>query len=91
MLRSNSRSLGNHVVSPEEEEEEGQQWEGLAACSYFFTVLLCCANSHTYYYRYSITHSFIPGLEPSFCPNPSHRSLSFSSSGFTTWILQTVY
>ena len=33
MLRSNSRSLANHVVSPEEEEEERQQWEGLAACS----------------------------------------------------------
>jgi len=29
MLRSNSKSLGNHVVSPEE-EAEGLQWEGLA-------------------------------------------------------------
>jgi len=28
MLRSNSKSLGNHVVSPEEEEER-LQWEGL--------------------------------------------------------------
>jgi len=27
MLRSNSKSLGNHVVSPEEEEER-LQWEG---------------------------------------------------------------
>jgi len=34
----------------------------------------------------SPTHSFIPGLKPSFSANPSHRSLSFSSSGLTTWI-----
>jgi len=29
MLRSNSKSLGNHVVSPEEEKEK-LQWEGFA-------------------------------------------------------------
>jgi len=29
MLRSNSKSLGNHVVSPEEEKER-MQWEGFA-------------------------------------------------------------
>jgi len=29
----------------------------------------------------SPTHSFIPGLKPSFSANPSHCSLSFSSSG----------
>ena len=29
MLRSNSKSLGNHVVSPEEEKER-LQWEGVA-------------------------------------------------------------
>jgi len=29
MLRSNSKSLGNHVVSPEEEKER-LQWEGCA-------------------------------------------------------------
>ena len=37
----------------------------------------------------SPTHSFIPGLKPSFSANPSHHSLSFSSSGLTTWIPQT--
>ena len=37
----------------------------------------------------SPTHSFSPGLKPSFYANPSHRSLSFSSSGLTTWIPQT--
>jgi len=37
----------------------------------------------------SPTHSFIPGLKPSFSANPSNHSLSFSSSGLTTWILQT--
>ena len=37
----------------------------------------------------SPTHSFIPGLKPSFAANPSHRSLSFSSSGLTAWIPQT--
>jgi len=26
------------------------------------------------------THSFIPGLKPSFTANPSYRSLSFSSA-----------
>jgi len=30
MLRSNSKSLGNHAVSPEEDEEERLQWEGFA-------------------------------------------------------------
>ena len=29
MLKSNSKSLGNHVVSPEEEKER-LQWEGFA-------------------------------------------------------------
>ena len=29
MLRSNSKSLGNHVASPEEEKER-LQWEGFA-------------------------------------------------------------
>ena len=29
MLRSNSKSLGNHVISPEEEKER-LQWEGFA-------------------------------------------------------------
>jgi len=52
------------------------------------------ANSHTVFIIIGIpspTHSFIPGLKPSFSANPYHRSLSFSSSGFTTWIPQTVY
>jgi len=29
MLKSNSKNLGNHVVSPEEEKET-RQWEGFA-------------------------------------------------------------
>jgi len=29
MLRSNSKSLGNHILSPEEEQEK-LQWEGFA-------------------------------------------------------------
>jgi len=29
MLRSNSKNLGNHVLSPEEEKET-RQWEGFA-------------------------------------------------------------
>jgi len=39
----------------------------------------------------SPTHSFIPGLKPSFSANLSHHSLSFFSSGLTAWIPQTVY
>jgi len=31
------------------------------------------------------TNSFIPGLKPSLSASPSHRSLSFSSLGLTTW------
>jgi len=30
VLRSSSKSLRNHVVSPEEEEEDRLQWEGFA-------------------------------------------------------------
>ena len=37
----------------------------------------------------SPTLSFIPNLKPSFSANPSHCSLSFSTSGLTTWIPQT--
>jgi len=33
--------------------------------------------------------AFIPGLKPSFSPNPFHHSLSFSSSEQTTWIPHT--
>ena len=36
----------------------------------------------------SPTHSFILGLKPPFSANPSHCSLSFSSSGLTTLIPQ---
>ena len=35
--------------------------------------------------------SLIPGLQPSFFANPSHRSFSFSSSGLTPRIPRTVY
>jgi len=37
----------------------------------------------------SPTRSVIPDLKPPFSANPSHCSLSFSSSGLTTWIPQT--
>ena len=50
-----------------------------------YTVIYA-ANSH---YSPSPPHSFIPGLQPSFSANPSHCSLSFSSSGLTTWIPHT--
>jgi len=33
MLRNNSKSLGNHVVSPEEEKER-LQWEGFGLLFY---------------------------------------------------------
>jgi len=38
-------------------------------------------------------YQYLYGMQiiPSFSANPSHRSLSFSSSGFTTWIPQTVH
>jgi len=34
----------------------------------------------------SPTHSFMPGVKPSFAAKPAHRSLFFASSGFSTWI-----
>ena len=37
----------------------------------------------------SSTDSCISGLKPYFSANPSHHSLSVSSPGLTTWILQT--
>ena len=39
----------------------------------------------------SPTHSFTLGLNPCFSANPPYCSLSFSHSGFTIWISQTVY
>ena len=36
----------------------------------------------------SPTFSFIPDLKPSFSANPSHCSLSFSTSELTTWFLR---
>jgi len=39
----------------------------------------------------SPTYSFIPGLKPSFSANPSHRCLTFSSSGLNTWILPDLH
>ena len=55
--------------------------------------LITIANDYTAKQSYSLLlvfhHSFIPGLKPSCSANPSHRSLSFSSSGLTTWISPT--
>ena len=55
--------------------------------NYYFMVMYVCirslsANSHTYCYFGipSPTHSFFPGLKPSFSVNPSHCSPSFLST-----------
>ena len=50
-----------------------------------------CQQSYLLFGIPSSTHSFIPVLKPPFSANPSHCSPSFSSSGLTTWIPQTVY
>ena len=39
----------------------------------------------------SPTHSLTLGLNPSFSANPPYPAFSFSPSGFTMWISQTVY
>ena len=57
---------------------DGSRAEHLTVESY--TVVICQTNSRTYIGIPSPTHSFIPGLKPSFSANPSHCSLSFSSS-----------
>ena len=46
MLRSNSKSLGNHVVSPEEEKQR-LKWEGFAEKEGLASHLL--ASQHSQY------------------------------------------
>jgi len=57
-----------------------------------YTVYIC---QQSYLLLFGIplpTHSFFPGLKPSFSTNLSHCSLSFLSTEiFTTWIPRTVY
>ena len=57
-------------------------------CSTYFSYL-----QHTYKSSSipSPTHSFIPGLKPSFSANPSHRSLSYSSPGLTTRVARRLF
>ena len=45
MLRSNSKSLGNHVVSPEEEKER-LQWEGFAEMGGFKSGMKAVSYTH---------------------------------------------
>ena len=45
-------------------------------------------STHHFHHKLPL-HSLTPGLKLSFSANPSYHSLSFSSSGLTTWILQT--
>jgi len=55
-----------------------------------YTVFICQQSYLLLLGIPSPTHSFIPGLKPSFSANPSYHSPSFFFSGFTTWISQTV-
>ena len=56
-----------------------------------YTIIICQQSYLLLFGIPSPTHSFIPGLKPSFSANPSNRSPSFFFSGLTTWIPQTVY
>ena len=58
-----------------------------------YTVIYAATN-HTYYYYYylfSVTHTFLHSRLKTFlfCKSFPYRSLSFSSSGLTTWISPT--
>jgi len=55
------------------------------------TVIICQQSYLLLFGIPSPTHSFIPGLKPSFLQILPITALPFSSSEFTTWIPQTVY
>ena len=95
----------NHIITQISIQTTGLTFSGTGLCSYCVRgVDGSCAKdltveSYTVIMLITViliifpspTHSFIPGLKPSFSANASHCSLSFSSSGLTTWTPQTVY
>ena len=83
------RSAGTGLCSYRVRGVDGSCAEHLTVESY--TVFICQQSYLLLLGIPSPTHTFIPGLKPSFSANPSHRSPSLSSSGLTTWIPQTVY
>jgi len=56
-----------------------------------YTAFICQQSYLLLFGIPSPTHSFIPGLKPSFLQILPTAALPFSSAGFTTWIPQTVY
>ena len=76
--------------------DAGIAFSGTGQCSYRVRGVDGSCAKHSTVESYTVllafpspTNFFIPGLKPSFSANPSHRSLSFSSSALATWILQT--
>ena len=99
-------SRPNHIITQISIQIAGLAFGGTGLCSYpvrgvdgscaehltaeSYTVIIC-QQSYLLLLVFHHPLTLIPGLKLSFSANPSHRSFSFSSSGFTTWIPQTVY
>ena len=83
----------NHIITRISIQTTGLAFGGTGQCSYHvrgvdgsraehltvesYTVIICQQLSLLLFGFPSPTHSFIPGLKPSFSANPSHRSPSF--------------
>ena len=87
----------NHIITRISIQTAGLAFGGTGLCSYrvrgvdgscaehltveSYTVFICQQSYLLLFGISSPTHSFIPGLKPSFSANPSHRSPSFCFFG----------
>jgi len=84
-------AIVRHIITRIRIQTAGLAFGGTGLCSYRVTGVDGSYEKHVTVESYTVvmlltfilisipspTHSFIPGLKPSFSANPSHRSLSF--------------